>query len=411
MTDRIVLNNVAVFDGTGTAARPRMRVEIAHGRIAEVGPARPADAERGDHEVIDLAGATLLPGLIDLHLHLVWDGSVDPVATNERDGVQLTVVKAVEHARRTLASGITTVRDVGSIEDIAITLARACARGFVAGPRIIASGQTLIMTGGHDPFWGIMVDGADEAVKAVRRQVYAEAGVIKLSATGGVYGRTSGEDVGQAELSQGEIEVICREAHRFGLKVAAHAIGEEGIANAVHGGIDTIEHGHFVTAELAAEMASRGTALVPTLFVYRQIASMPGIPAYAQEKAKAIVERHRLALRHAREAGVLIGAGTDAGSPLTPHPSLVEELLCLVDAGLTPAEALRSATGDAARILGLDQEIGTVEPGKAADLVAVDGNPASDLALLRDVRLVVKDGSVVRHLPAGTHTERPKETS
>lgn len=396
MTD-LILDNVAIFDGTGTGPRPGMRVEIAGGRIAEVAPALGSGA--ADSRVVALDGATLLPGLIDLHVHVVWDGSADPVATNARDGEQLTVAKAVEHARRTLLGGITTVRDVGSVEDIAITVAHASAQNVFAGPRIIASGQTLIMTGGHDPFWGIMVDGVDEAVKAVRRQVYAGAGVIKLSATGGVYGRASGEDVGQAELSREEIEAICHEAHRFGLSVAAHAIGEEGIANAVDGGIDTIEHGHFLTPELAAEMARRGTALIPTLFVYRQIASMPGIPAYAQEKARAIVERHRLAVRYAREAGVVIGAGTDAGSPLTPHPALVEELTCLVDAGLTPAEALRSATSDAAGILGMGDEIGTVAPGRTADLVAVGGDPTADLEALRDVRLVVKGGTVVRREP------------
>jgi imidazolonepropionase-like amidohydrolase len=395
MTESI-LNNVAVFDGTGAAPRPGMRVEIAGGRIAEIGTALDAVAARGDRRVVDLEGTTLLPGLVDLHVHVVWDGSADPVATNDRDGEQLTVIKAVEHARRTLLSGITTVRDVGSVADIAITVARAAERGVFTGPRIVASGQTLIMTGGHDPFWGIMVDGADEALKAVRRQVYAEAGVIKISATGGVYGRSSGEDVGQAELSRGEIEVICHEAHRFGLQVAAHAIGEDGIANAVHGGVDTIEHGHFITPELAEEMARRGTSLIPTLFVYRQIATMPGIPAYTQEKAQAIVERHRLAVEFARDAGVVIGAGTDAGSPLTPHPALVEELTCLVDVGLTPAEALRSATRDAAQILGLEHEIGTVEPGKAADLVVLGGDPTRDLEHLRDVRLVVRNGMVLR---------------
>ena len=395
----VVLDNVAVFDGTGAAPRAGMRVEIAGGRIAEVGPALGAGAEPGDGRVIALDGATVLPGLTDLHVHVVWDGSANPVATNERDGTQMTVVKAVEHAQRTLRAGITTVRDVGSIEDIAITVARAAEDGVFLGPRIVASGQTLIMTGGHDPFWGIMVDGGDEALKAVRGQVYAGAGVIKISATGGVYGRTSGEDVGQAELTREEIEVICREAHRFGLKVAAHAIGEEGIANAVHGGIDTIEHGHFLTPELAAEMARRGTVLIPTLYVYRQIASMPGIPAYAQEKAKRIVERHQLAVRHAREAGVVIGAGTDAGSPLTPHPCLIRELACLVDAGLTRAEALAAATGTAARVLGLEESIGTITPGMAADLVAVGGDPTGDLDRLRDVRLVVRDGRLVTRDP------------
>ncbi len=399
MTD-VVLDNVAVFDGTGAAPRPGMRVEISGGRIGEVGPALGADAAQDPRRVIALDGATVLPGLIDLHLHLVWDGSANPVATNARDGTQMTVVKAVEHARRTLHAGITTVRDVGSIEDIAITVARASDDGVFRGPRIVASGQTLIMTGGHDPFWGIMVDGPGEALKAVRRQVYAGAGVIKLSATGGVYGRASGEDVGQAELSREEIEVICREAHRFGLKVAAHAIGEQGIANAVHGGVDTIEHGHFLTPGLAAEMARRGTVLIPTLFVYRQIASMPGIPAYAQHKAQAIVERHQQAVRHAREAGVVIGAGTDAGSPLSPHPCLVEELACLIDAGLTRAEALTAATGDAAGVLGLEDRIGTVAPGMVADLVAVGGDPTVDLDHLRDVRLVVKDGDIVGPEPA-----------
>jgi imidazolonepropionase-like amidohydrolase len=400
-TPDVLLNDVTLFDGTGSAPAPGMRVEVTEGRITAVGPALPGDAvPRTDGRVIDLAGATVLPGLIDLHLHLCWDGTRNPVAANERDGIELTIVKAVEHARRTLMSGMTTVRDVGSVEDIALPIAQAIDEGVFPGPRVIASGQTLIMTGGHDPFWGLMVDGADEALKAVRRQVYAGAKVIKLSATGGVYGRTSGEDVGQAELTREEIGVICTEAHRFGVKVAAHAIGEAGIANAVHGGVDTIEHGHFLTPALADAMARRGTALIPTLFVYRQIASQPGIPAYAQEKAKAIVERHRRVVQMARDAGVVVGAGTDAGSPETPHPTMIEELTCLVDAGMTPAEALAAATSTAAEILDLGDEIGTIAPGMVADLIAVDGDPTADLERLRDIRLVVRDGKVVRSEPA-----------
>ena len=391
----LVLNDVALFDGTGAPLRPGMRVEVAGGRILRVGPALRAGSGPAHGRVIALGGATLLPGLIDLHVHLVWDGGPDPVATNAADGAHLTVIKAVEHARRTLQAGITTVRDVGSVQDIAIAVARAVEHGVFPGPRIVASGQTLIMTGGHDPFWGLMVDGPAEALKAVRRQIYAGARVIKLSATGGVYGRAVGEEVGQAELDRDEIAAICREAHKFGLKVAAHAIGEAGIANAVHGGVDTVEHGHFLTPELAREMARRATALVPTLFVYRQIASRPGIPAYAREKAAAIVERHRRAVELARAAGVVIGAGTDAGSPETAHPSLVDELACLVDAGLTPAEALGAATGVAAGVLGLGERIGRVAPGMVADLVAVAGDPTADLGCLRQVRLVVRDGVVV----------------
>ena len=392
----LVLNDVALFDGTGAAPRPGMRVEVAGGRIARVGPALPPGAAAAGARLIPLGGATLLPGLIDLHVHLVWDGGPDPATTNEADGVHLTAIKAAEHARRTLEAGITTVRDVGSVQDIAIAVARAVEQGVFPGPRIVASGQTLIMTGGHDPFWGLPVDGPAEARKGVRRQVAAGARVIKLSATGGVYGRAVGEAVGQAELNREEIAAICREAHKFGLKVAAHAIGEAGIANAVHGGVDTIEHGHFLTPELAREMARRGTALVPTLFVYRQIASRPGIPAYARAKAAAIVERHRRAVEIAREAGVVIGAGTDAGSPETAHPSLVDELACLVETGLTPAEALGAATGVAAGVLGRGDRLGTVAPGMVADLVAVAGDPTADVGCLRQVRLVVRDGVVVR---------------
>ena len=392
----LVLNDVALFDGTGAAPRPGLRVELAGGRIARVAPALPQGATAAGARLIPLAGATLLPGLIDLHVHLVWDGGPDPAATNAADGAHLTVVKAVEHARRTLRAGITTVRDVGSVRDIAIAVARAVEQGVFPGPRIVAAGQTLIMTGGHDPFWGLPVDGPAEALKGVRRQVAAGAGVIKLSATGGVYGRAVGEAVGQAELDREEIAAICREAHKFGLRVAAHAIGEAGIANAVHGGVDTIEHGHFLTPALAGEMARRGAALVPTLFVYRQIASRPGVPAYAREKAAAIVERHRQAVEIARAVGVVIGAGTDAGSPETPHPSLVEELACLVNAGLTPAEALVTATSAAARVLGLGDRLGTVAPGMVADLVAVAGDPTADGGCLGQVRLVVRDGVVVR---------------
>src|SRR5919199_2706499 len=189
----LVLNDVALFDGTGAAPRPGLRVELAGGRIARVAPALPPGAAPAGARLIPLDGATLLPGLIDLHVHLVWDGGPDPAATNAADGAHLTAIKAVEHARRTLQSGITTVRDLGSVQDIAITVARAVEQGVFPGPRIVASGRTLIMTGGHDPFWGLPVDGPTEALKGVRRQVAAGAGVIKLSATGGVYGRPVGE--------------------------------------------------------------------------------------------------------------------------------------------------------------------------------------------------------------------------
>ncbi len=369
-------------------------VEVRNGRIHVVLAASPS-IPMSDLPVVDARGAYLLPGLIDLHVHLVWDGGPDPVATLERERREETLLRAVGHARQTLEAGITTVRDLGSVDDLAIDLAEAVERGHVVGPRIIASGRTIIMTGGHDPFWGVMADGPADVLKATRSQLYRGAAVIKVSATGGVYGRARGESVSDEELTFAEIRVIVDEAHKRGIAVAAHAIGFNGIRNAVQAGVDTIEHGHQLTPELTADLASRDGTLVPTLFVYRQIAEQPSIPDYAQTKAKAIVDEHRRAVRLAQEAGLRIGAGSDAGSPMTPHGALIDELLALVNAGVSPGDALRAATQDAARVLGLGHELGRVAPGFLADLVLVPENPLADLGRLRSISSVWKGGRLV----------------
>jgi imidazolonepropionase-like amidohydrolase len=345
--------------------------------------------------VIDGKDMYLLPGLIDLHVHLVWDGSPDPVESLRKEGTEQTLLRSVRHARETLEAGITTVRDLGSVDDLAVDLSRAVERGDVIGPRIVPSGRTIIMTGGHDPFWGIMVDGPQEALKATRRQVYRGAGVIKVSATGGVYGRTEGESVTHTELNLDEIRAITEEAHKLGIPVAAHAIGHDGIRNCVEARVDTIEHGQQLTPELAGELAAYGGGLIPTLFVYKQIAQRPEVPEYARTKAKAILEEHERAIEAAGSARVRIGAGSDAGSPLTPHGSLIDELMALADTGFSPLEVLRCATCEAAQIVGLDEEVGSIEPGFAADLILVPHNPLEDLGCLKDIRAVWTGGRLV----------------
>lgn len=197
------------------------------------------------------------------------------------------------------------------------------------------------------------------------------------------------------ELSYEEMRVMVEEAHKRKVPFAAHAIGQKGISNAVAAGVDTIEHGHQLTYLQATELAARNGTLVPTLFVYRQIAEQLGIPEYAQAKAKAINNDHQQAIRLARMAGLRIGAGTDAGSPLTPHGSLVDELLTLVEAGLSPLEALKSATYDAALTLGRGSELGRVEPGYVADLILVRENPLQDLRRLGSLSSVWKEGRQV----------------
>jgi imidazolonepropionase-like amidohydrolase len=254
------------------------------------------------------------------------------------------------------------------------------------------------MTGGHDPFWGNMADGPAGVLRATREQIYAGAKVIKVSATGGVYGRTEGEEVGSSELNEDELAVIAAEAHKFGLRVAAHAIGEQGIRNSLSAGIDTIEHGHYLTPELLELMAAQGRAWVPTLHVYQTLAAGEGIPEYARRKAEQITGRHLEAFVQARARRVRIGAGSDAGSPGVPHPSLVEELTALHRAGMQPWEALETATSGAAAVLGpgVAASQGRVEKGCPADLVVLEGNPLSDLSNCRRVAHVIKDGTPVR---------------
>ncbi|HVA36552.1 MAG TPA: amidohydrolase family protein [Candidatus Dormibacteraeota bacterium] len=392
----VLFRDALLWDGLAPEPRPHMDVLVDDGTVTEV---RSSSQARGvsDEHVVDLGGACLMPGLIDMHVHVMWSGSPDPVSVVDSEGEQLTGLRAVANAQAQLRSGVTTVRDLGSNWDLAISVSRAVSRGYIEGPRVVAAGRTIIMTGGHDPFWGIAADGPDAVLRAVRTQIYAGAGIIKVAATGGVYGRPEGEEIGQSELSYEELAVAAGEAHRFGLKVASHALGSRGIADSVRAGVDTIEHGIFLTEEIVAEMKRRGTALTPTLHIYRTIADGEGagIPAYAVEKARKAVRAHREGFHMAMEAGVPIVAGTDAGSCNTPHPSLIQELRCLRDYGMPTDAVLRAATSAAAAVLGKADAFGTVEPGKAADLLVVDGNPIDRLDDLLRVRYVMRAGRLV----------------
>jgi imidazolonepropionase-like amidohydrolase len=340
---------------------------------------------------VDLDGLYVLPGLIDMHVHLCWDGSVDPTVTLASESRELTLLRMVRHARETIFSGITTVRDLGAVADLSLVLSEAIQKGIATGPRIFGTGKSLIMTGGHDPFWGISADGPWEAVKMVRQQVEKGASVIKVSATGGVYGRKEGEDVGQSELSRDELTAICLEAHRLGLRVASHALGKEGVENSVLAGCDTIEHGIFASEETLRKMAELGTYLTPTLFIYRKIAQ-GNAPEYAKEKAKKVVDMHRRCFLRAMQEGVKILAGSDAGSPEAPHPSLFQEMEEMVRMGLSPLEVIRISTLINAEALGLGHLIGSIEQGKLADLIILTSNPAEHLNMPGDLWGVMQSG-------------------
>ncbi|UYM07682.1 metal-dependent hydrolase family protein [Solicola gregarius] len=393
----LILRDAAYWDGESDEVR-RADITCGHDEIRAV-HARGAAPRAADSDVeLDLAGRYLLPGLIDGHAHLVWSSGQDPAETVEADGEQLTVLRAAMHAREHLAAGVTTIADLGSNWDIAISVARAIETGVFDGPTVIAAGRTVIMTGGHDPFWGVASDGVDAVVRAVRGQAFRGAGIIKTAATGGVYGRPKGEDVHDGELSYPELAALAGEAHRRGLKVAAHALGTEGIRDAVRAGIDIIEHGVFLDDALVGDMVQRGTYLCPTVAIYRSIADAAttgSAPAYATRKAERVVDAHRTSVAKALEAGIPLVAGTDAGSPGMPHGNLVAELEALVDCGVPVVTALRAATSTAADALGRP-ELGRVRPGASADLVVTDRNPFEGVDALRAPTTVIRSGQVIR---------------
>ena len=389
----MILRGATLIDGTGAPPLRDRAVVLDDRRIAAVVP----DHQARDGAALDLGGLTLLPGLINCHVHLCLSGDADPSRALSDETYAATVVGAVVHARRTVEAGVTTVRDLGGREYAEIAVRDGVRAGLIAGPRVLCAGRAVCMTGGHG--WrmlGRQADGVDDVRKAVREQLRAGADVIKLVATGGVM--TPGVDPRAAQLTLDELRAGVDEAHRARRRIAAHAMADEGIAWCLDAGIDTIEHGVFLTEVLAARMATQGTALVATLIAPHAIVEgglAAGIPEFAVKKSSALRERHLESFRLALRAGVAIAAGTDAGTPLNPHGTIVPELALMAAAGLEPLQAIRSATSVAARVLGLERETGTVAPGLAADLIAVEGDPATDLKALDAVRLVIADGRTV----------------
>lgn len=385
----IVIKNACILKGADLSLIKNKKILIKDGIIHSIA----TDVQPSRHaQEIDAKGKIVMPGLIDLHVHLMWDGSSNPVQTMNDEGYEQMLIRASSYCQTYLQNGITTVRDVGSVDDIALHIANSVNNNLISGPNIISSGKTLTMSGGHDPFWARFVDGKEEALKGVREQIFKGAKVIKVSATGGVYGRTEGEKVGNAELNVDELTVICNEAHKFGLKVASHAIGRDGILNSINAGIDTIEHGHYLDEELIKKMIKNDVAWIPTLFVYNQIAKQDDVPTYAKEKAIEIVEKHMQAFKRFFNNDILVGAGSDAGSPLTSHPSLLDELLQMNEYIDDKINILKTATVNAGKILG--KNIGQIKEGYEADLILVDNNPLDDLYTLKNIYKVLKKGHV-----------------
>jgi imidazolonepropionase-like amidohydrolase len=382
-----------VVDGVSEQPVEDGVVVIQDENIASVGSSADLPPEA---DVVDLGDVTLLPGLIDAHVHLVWNASAEPHELVACEGRALTALRCAHSAALHLRAGVTTVRDTGATDALSVDVARAVELGVLPGPRVVAAGRVVAMTGGHAWFLGREADGPDAVRHAVRDELKGGASCIKFMASGGIYGHA--EEPGAPQLTVEEMRAGVEEAHKAGRKVAAHAYSVEAISNALEAGVDSIEHGSFLDAKIAERMREEGVYLVPTISVYAAMyAKGPelGAPEYIQRKTPEVLDASREAFRLGLEVGVPIAAGTDCGAPGHPHGSLPEELKLMVEAGATPMQALRFGTAAAAELLGIDEELGTLEPGKKADLVAVTGNPLQDIDALRDVRLVLRNGVMV----------------
>jgi len=393
MTGPLVLVGATLIDGTGAEPVRGRAVVVEGGRIAAVVDA--AHAPRGER--VDLAGHTLLPGLINCHVHLCLGAEADPVRPLRDETPSVTTIRALLRARETVEAGVTTVRDLGGRDYVEMAVRRAVNEGWAPGPRILAAGKVICMTGGHGWWIGRETDGPDDARKAVREQLKAGADVIKVIATGGVM--TPGVEPGSSQLTRDEMRAAIDEARKAGRRTAAHAQGSEGISDAVEAGITTVEHGIFLTEEIVARMKARGTYPVATLTAPAAISAgglAAFIPEYAVRKSDAVVPAHVASFQLARHTGVAIAAGSDAGTPLNAHGAYANELELMVKYGMAPLDAIRAATSVAADALGLAGETGRIAPGLAADLLVVAGNPAERIQALGDVRMVLARGRVAR---------------
>jgi len=379
---------IRVVDGLGRTI-PRATVLITGDRIAAVSDAKQLAAPRGAVR-IDGRGLTLLPGLMDCHVHLCLGGEPDVVQAIEREDPAFTLLKASRAAEKTLAAGFTTVRDVGFRGHAIFQLKRAIESGILPGPRIVAAGRAICMPNGHARFIGQEAEGPDAVVAAVRAELDAGAEVIKFIASGGVL--TPGTSPDSAQMTPEELAAGMATARHAGRRVAAHAHGAQGMKNAIRAGANSIEHATLMDAEAAALMKRFGTVIVPTLSaLYNTAEQGPacGIPESAVGKARAMRARHEASFKTARRTGIPIAMGTDAGTPFNHHGENAQELEHMVALGMTPMEALVATTAAAARLIGIDDRVGTIEPGKLADLVLVRGNPLSKIALLQDRERII----------------------
>ena len=395
-----------LIDGGSDQVRTGVTLIVSSNRIVAVEPGYQS-ASAGDL-VIDLKNRTVLPGLFDMHVHLQMRPAPSAYGDKAMLNPEDLAYRAVAHAKTTLLAGFTSVRDLGGEQ--VVGLKKAISEGILEGPRIIAAGRSIAITGGHaDQSNGLnrelagdpgpekgVVNGPDDARKAVRQRYKEGSDCIKVTSTGGVL--SLAKDGFRPQFTSDELVAVVQMSKDLGMPTAAHAHGAEGMKRAVLAGIGSIEHGTMMTEEVMGLMKDRGTYYVPTLSAGKYTEEKARVPGFyhpmVAKKALFISPLMTDTFAKANRLGVKIAFGTDAG--VFPHGDNAKEFQYLVEAGMSPMKAIQSATIEAARLGEVDQELGSLEAGKLADIIAVDGNPLEDIKALQRVGFVMKDGVVVK---------------
>lgn len=400
----ILIHAGHLIDGISPQARPKQSIFISDGKITAIknGFSQPSP----DQQWLDLSQHTVMPGLMDMHTHLSYQFSSKSYLERFQLNAADYALRAAHNAQQTLMAGFTTVRDLGDADGVTISLREAIKQGLCAGPRIITAGKAIASTGGHaDPTNGMRADlkgdpgpeagvinSPADAFKAVRSRYKNGADMIKFTATGGVLSvAKSGQN---PQLTSEEMVAIMTAAHDYGMKVAAHAHGPEGMKRAILAGVDSIEHGTLMTDEIRQLMVKQGTWYVPTMLAGAWVATKAKIPGFfpdlVRPKAAAIGPQIQDTFAKALKAGIKIAFGTDSG--VSRHGDNAQEFALMVAAGMKPMAAIKAATSQAAKLLGQENHIGQLKTGFTADIIAVKGDPLTDITLLEQVTFVMKEG-------------------
>jgi imidazolonepropionase-like amidohydrolase len=401
---RVVIHAGRVLDVKTGNMLTNQAIVIDGDKIVSIGAAASAKADAST-QTIDLPNATVLPGLIDSHTHLTFDPK-DLGYESLGISIPREALKGAHNARVTLEAGFTTVRNVGAGGYTDVALRDAINDGDVPGPRMLVSGPPMGITGGHcdenllspEYHWSALgvADGVDAVRHKVRENIKYGADLIKICATGGVMSK--GDDPNASQYTREEMKAIVEEAHRLGRKVAAHAHGAEGVSWASEAGVDSIEHGHLMDDNSIATLKKNATYIVPTLYLMdwnRENLSKRNAPEFVVRKMQSVSAVGQNNLKKAFAAGVKVAFGTDAA--VYPHGLNAHEFAVYVRLGMTPLQAIQTATTNASDLLGWSAKVGTIEPGKWADIIAVDGDPLKDVTMLEQVKFVMKGGDVIKN--------------